>query len=145
MEKKDYFDLNELYSIVKSHESLLRTTLIKFVHDAFDKHGNVFEYKCDTHNSWDDKIAEGAFDAMNDLPTSLTIWVDDDGGHEVYPVCIRQKETSFGYKYMEVSGWDWYENCWIDNVEVHSPELEAIADFVNAVLEQEQEKNELIS
>lgn len=140
MEKKDYLRLNEFYSILRDHESLLMAGLNSFIRDAFDKHGNVFEYKCKTHNSWDDKIAEGTFDAMNDLPTTITVWVDDDGGHEVYPVCVRQKETSFGYKYIEVSGWDWYENCWLDDAVVHSDAMEGIADFINAVLEQEQEE-----
>ena len=117
--------------------------MIDFIHEAFEKHGNEFEYKCDTHATWQEKNEDedDDFDAMNDLPTCITIWVDDDGGHEVYPTAIRQYVDDSGYKTIEVDGWDWYDSDWVECQQVNSTidELQPVAEFINAVLEQEQE------
>lgn len=46
-----------------------------------------------------------------------------------------------GYKSIEVDGWDWYNGDWVENQDTHDTidELRSIAEFINAVLEQEQE------
>ena len=104
----------------------------------------MFEYKCDTHDTWEEKNEDenDEFCAMDDLPVSLTVWVDDDGGLEVYPIRIRQRVYSSGHKAILVDGWDWYSSDWMEEEEVYGTldELEAIADFINAVLEQEQKE-----
>lgn len=142
MEKKDYYSLQSKYSHLEDYREQYREKLLDFINDAFEKHGNEFEYKCDTHASWKEKNndEEDCFDAMEDLPVNITIWVDDDGGHEVYPTIIRQYVYDSGYKSIEVDGWDWYDGDWVENREVNSTlgELQDVANFINAVLEQEQ-------
>lgn len=142
MEKKDYYSLQSKYSHLEDYREQYREKLLDFINDAFEKHGNVFEYKCDTHASWKEKNndEEDRFDAMGDLPVNITIWVDDDGGHEVYPTIIRQYVCDSGYKSIEVDGWDWYDSDWVENQGVNSTlgELQDVANFINAVLEQEQ-------
>ena len=136
-------ELNEKYKRLQNWEEEYRKELISYINEAFAMHGNEFVYKCDTHDSWKEKSEdeEDDFDAMNDLPVNLTVWVDDDGGHEMYPYCIRQVCTDSGYKSIEMDGYDWYGTDWVEDVDVHEgvENLVAIADFINAVLEQEQE------
>lgn len=142
MEKKDYYSLQSKYSHLEDYREQYRKKLLDFINDAFEKHGNEFEYKCDTHATWMEKNEdeEAEFDAMNDLPECVTIWVDDDGGHELYPTCIRQYESSSGGKYIEADGWDWYDSDWVKYQQIHPSidELQSVANFINAVLEQEQ-------
>ena len=143
MEKKDYLSLQSKYALVTDCQERYRKELLDFINKAFEMHGNEFEYKCDTHATWQEKNEdeEDEFDAMNDLPVCVTIWVDDDGGHEVYPTCIRQYGESLGYKCIEADGWDWYDSSWVKYQQIHSSieELQSVVDFINAVLEQEQE------
>lgn len=147
MEKKDYLNLQSKYSYLQDLQERYCKDLIDFIHEAFEKHGNEFEYKCDTHATWQEKNEDedDDFDAMNDLPTCITIWVDDDGGHEVYPTVIRQYVGDSGYKSIEVDGWDWYDSDWVECQQVNSTidELQSVAEFINAVLEQEQESMNL--
>lgn len=143
MEKKDYLSLQSKYALVTDCQERYRKELLDFINKAFEMHGNEFEYKCDTHATWQEKneYEEDEFDAMNDLPVCVTIWVDDDGGHEVYPTVIRQYGDSFGHKCIEADGWDWYDSSWVKYQQIHPSieELQSVADFINAVLEQEQE------
>lgn len=143
MEKKDYYSLQSKYALVADCQERYRKELLDFINEAFVMHGNEFEYKCDTHATWKEKNEdeEADFDAMNDLPGCVTIWVDDDGGHEVYPTVIRQYGESLGYKCIEADGWDWYDSDWVKYQQIHPSinELQFVADFINAVLEQEQE------
>ena len=141
MEKKDYLNLQSKYSYLQDLQERYRKDLIDFIHEAFEKHNNEFEYKCDTHASWQEKNEDkdDDFDAMNDLPMCITIWVDDDGGHEVYPTVIRQYVDGLGYKHLEADGWDWNCSCWVRYQQIYSTndELQSVAEFINAVLEQE--------
>lgn len=143
MEKKDYLNLQSKYSYLQDLQERYRKDLIDFIHEAFEKHNNEFEYKCDTHATWKEKNddEDADFDAMNDLPTCITVWVDDDGSHEVYPTVLRQYVDVLGYKHLEVDGWDWYDGDWVEFQQVNSTidELQYVAEFINAVLEQEQE------
>jgi hypothetical protein len=143
MERKDYLSLQSKYSCLADYQERYRKELLDFINDAFEKHGDEFEYKCDTHATWQEKNEdeEAEFDAMNDLPQCVTIWVDDDGGHEVYPTVIRQYVNSTtGSKHIEADGWDWYDTDWVECQEIHPSleELQSVANFINAVLEQEQ-------
>lgn len=141
MDKKDYLNLQSKYSYLQDLQERYRKDLIGFIHEAFEKHDNKFEYKCDTHATWQEKNEDddAEFDAMNDLPTCITVWVDDDGGHEVYPTVIRQYVDDSGYKSIEMDGWDWYDGDWVECQQVNSTidELQSVAEFINAVLEQE--------
>ena len=141
MEKKDYLNLQSKYSYLQDLQERYHQHLIDFIHEAFEKHNNEFEYKCDTHATWQAKNENDYFDANNDLPTCITVWVDDDGGHEVYPTVIRQNVGDSGYKSIEVDGWDWYGGDWVECQQVNSTidELQSVAEFISAVLEQEQE------
>lgn len=143
MEKKDYLSLQNKYKLVAGYQYRYFKTLLDFVNEAFSLHGDEFEYKCDTHATWQQKNEDedDDFDAMNDLPGCITVWVDDDGGHEVYPYRVRRYVDDTGDKTIEVDGWDWYESDWVEHQQVYggTDELQAIADFIVAVLEQEQE------
>lgn len=143
MEKKDYLNLRSKYSYLQDLQERYHQHLIDFIHEAFEKHNNEFEYKCDTHATWQAKHEDedDDFDAMNDLPTCITVWVDDDGGHEVYPTVLRQYVDDSGCKTIEMDGWDWYDGDWVECQQVNSTidELQSVAEFIKAVLEQEQE------
>lgn len=143
MEKKDYLSLQNKYSFLQDHEERYRQELLAFINEAFEKHGNDFEFKCDTHQSWKDKNndKDAEFDAMNDLPTYLNIGIDDSYIHEIYPYRIRQTCTDYGYKSIEVDGWDWYDSEWVENLEAHCTieDLKSIAYFISQVLFQENE------
>ena len=143
MEKKDYLNLQRRYADLKNREEMYLKDLLKYIDEAFDNHDNLFEYKCDTHDTWEEKAIDEDFDAMDELPICLTVWIDDDGGHEIYPISIRQEVYGSGVKEILVDGWDWYDNDWRKNQQVYPTlsELESIAGFINAVLEQEQELN----
>lgn len=146
MEKKDYLSLASKYSSLSDYQERYRKDLLDFINEAFDKHDNVFDYKCPTHESWKEKNKDedDEFDAMDDLPVYLTIWVDDDGGHEVYPYRIRQSVGCTGCKNIEVDGYDWYDCEFVEARESNSDidTLQSIAEFINAVLKQEQEQME---
>ena len=139
MEKKDYLNLQSKYSCLEDLYERHRKELLDFIHDAFEKHGNEFEYKCDTHPSWEAKNEDAEFNAMDDLPACVTVWVNDDGGHEVYPTVVRQHVSDTGYKSIEVCGWDWSDSDWVEYQDVNHilDELQSIACFINAVLKQE--------
>ena len=141
MEKKDYLNLQSKYSYLQDLQERYRKELIDFIDEAFEKHGNEFEYKCDTHATWQAKHEDddAEFDAMNDLPTYLAIWVEDDGGHEVYPTVIRQYVDGIGCKHLEADVWDLNDCCWAKYQQVHSSieDLQSVAEFISAVLEQE--------
>lgn len=146
MEKKDYLSLASKYSSLSDYQERYRKDLLDFINEAFDKHDNVFDYKCPTHESWKEKDEDGddEFDAMYDLPVYLTVWVDDDGGHEVYPYRIRRCIYESGYRSIEVDGWDWTNSKFMEARESNSDidTLQSIAEFINAVLKQEQEQME---
>lgn len=141
MERKDYLNLQSKYSFLVDQQERYRKDLLEFIEDAFKKHGNEFEYKCNTHSTWAEKNEDGCFDAMNDLPVYLNIGIDDNYIHEIYPYRIRQTSTTYGYTSIEVDGWDWYDSDWI-SLEANSTvdDLTSIAAFINAVLEQESRK-----
>lgn len=143
MEKKDYLSLQSKYSFLQDLQECYHKGLVDFIYDSFEKHGNEFEYKCNTHATWQAKHEDddAEFDAMNDLPTCLTIWVEDDGGHEVYPTVIRQYVDDIDCKHLEAEGWDLNDYCWVKYQQLHSgiEDLQSVADFICAVLEQEQE------
>lgn len=143
MEKYDYYHLTSKFTNAEELGERYRKELLDFINEAFEKHGNEFEYKCPTHNSWKEKNKDedDEFDAMNDLPTYLSIWPEDDGGHEVHIYRIRQSVYESGYRFFEVDGWDWnnseFVEAWEPNSDIDT--LQSIATFINAVLEQEQE------
>lgn len=141
MDKKDYLNLQSKYTRLQNLMELYRKDLLAYIHEAFDKHGDEFEYKCDTHATWQEKNQDddADFDVMNDLPTCLTIWVEDDGGHEVYPTAIRQYVDGIGCKHLEADVWDLNDCCWVTYQQLHSSieDLQSVAEFISAVLEQE--------
>ena len=79
MEKKDYLNLQSKYSYLQDLQERYHHHLIDFIRESFEKHDNKFEYKCDTHATWQEKNEDedDDFDAMNDLPMCITVWVDE--------------------------------------------------------------------
>ena len=136
MNKKE---LNEKYArILNWHDEYLKE-LWEYINEAFAMHDNVFEYKCPTHDSWKEADKAGTFDAMEDLPTYLMVDNGLDGLDEVY--ITRAERTDFsiyidGYDH-SISEFvtDYYTNSHIDD-------LQSIASFINAVLEQDTEGQE---
>lgn len=146
MEKYDYYHLTSKFANAKELGERYRKELLDFINEAFDKHGNEFEYKCPTHNSWKEKNEDedDEFDAMNDLPAYITIWPEDDGGHDVHLYRIRKSVDCAGCKNIEVDGYDWYDCEFVEDMDTvcDIDTLQSIATFINAVLEQEQEQME---
>lgn len=150
MGKNDYKEMKKKYDKVCYLENEYRRNLVEYINDAFEKHGE-FEFKCNTHESWQKADEVGEFDAMEDLPVYVNIGVDDDGIHEVYPYRIRENKTDYAYKYIEVDGYDRNDQCFVERWDAYSDieTLSSIALFIDSVLGQEMkheprtfEKNE---
>ena len=145
MEKNERLDLLYKYTYLKDREERYRIDLRNYIYDAFDKHGGVFELKPDGCDTWEERKKEEDFNALDELPYYLLIGVDDDNSHEIHISKIHDLRGSCGYKAIEVDGWDWSESEFVERWDMHYDieSLSTIADFINAVLEQEQEKMNL--
>ena len=139
MENKDYLCLESKYLRLKDFEEQYRKELLDFINDAFGKHGGVFELKPKGCDTWEERKKENDFNALDELPYYLLIGVDGDNSHEIHISKINNYNTDYGYKGIEVDGWDWSENELVESWDVHYDleSLSTIADFINAVLEQE--------
>lgn len=141
MEKKDYFGLHSKYSFLKDSEERYRNDLIAFIHEAFDKHGGVFELKTEGSISWEERAKDDEFNALDELPYYLLVGVDDDNSHEIHINRIHDFKTDLGYRNIDIDGWDWYDGKFVErcNMNYDIESLSTVADFINAVLEQEQQ------
>ena len=139
MEKKDYLMLQRKYSFLKDYEERHRKELIEFVHIAFDKHNGVFELKPEGYSTWEERKKNEEFCPMDELPYYLLIGVKDDNSHEIHINRIRRVEYNWGYRSVEVDGWDWSESEFVEGMDASfdMDSLSTIAEFINAVLEQE--------
>lgn len=140
MEKKDYFSLQSKYALVADCQERYRKELLDFINEAFEMHGNEFEYKCDTHATWQEKkeAEEASFYAPDLLPVYLMIEVDDYGRRdEIYIYRIRQTCTDSGNRIV-VDGYDLCTQHFVLYWDIYSniESLMAIAAFINAVSEQ---------
>ena len=138
MEKKDYYSLQSKYSHLEDYREQYRKNLLDFINEAFAMHGNEFVLKPEDCETWEeaDEIDQG-LNAMDRMPTCLTVYDKHCDTHEVYPTRIYRNEGGYT-KY--VDGYDYF-NCeftegWEANSDMES--LQAISTFINAVLEQEQ-------
>ena len=145
MEKKDYFSLQSKYALVADCQERYRKELLDFINEAFEMHGNEFEYKCD-HATWQEKkeAEEASFYAPDLLPVYLMIEVDDHGTRdEIYIYRIRQTCTDSGNRKIVVDGYDFCTQHFVQNLEAYSnmDSLQAIATFINAVIEQKHNQS----
>lgn len=142
MDKKDYLSLQSKYSFLQDYEERYRKDLMLYISDAFDNYGDVFELKPEGCDTWKARSKQEDFNAMDELPYYLLIGVEDDNSHEIHISRIRQGANDFGMQYIEVDGWDWSENEFVERWDVHYDieSLKTIADFINAVLEKELRK-----
>lgn len=140
MEKKDYQNLMNKYSFLADYENRYRKELLDFIHEAFEKHGDEFVLKPEGCDTWEERRKEEDFYAMDELPYYVDISEEDDNAHETHISRIVQTDGNC-YKAIEVDGWDWYKDEWVKGREVsyNIDTLKSIADFINAVLEQEME------
>ena len=141
MERKDYLCLHDVYSRLKDHEERYRKELLDFIYDAFDKHGGPFELKPEGCATWEERKKDDDFNALDELPYYLLIGVDGDNSHEIHISKIHDIRTDWGYRVIEVDGWDWSESEFVERWDAYYDieSLSTIADFINAALEQEQE------
>lgn len=141
MEKKDYLSLQSKYSFLTDYQKRYHKELLDFINEAFEKHGNEFKLKPEGCNSWEERRKEEDFYAMDELPYYLDIGVENDNAHETHISRVRQIERG-NYKAIEVDGWDWCRDKWVEGCEIfyNIDSLKAVADFINAVLEQESGK-----
>ena len=142
MERIDYLCLHDVYSHLKYYEERYRKELIDFINDAFDKHGGPFELKPEGFETWEERKKEDDFNALDELPYYLLIGVDDDNSHEIHISKISQTNARLGIYSLEVDGWDWSESEFVERWDVNYDieSLSTIADFINAVLEQERKE-----
>ena len=142
MEKKDYLNLQSRYAALQDYEERYRIDLMNYIYDAFDKHGGVFELKPEGCDTWEERKKEDDFNALDELPYYLLIGVDDDNSHEIHISKIHDLRSNYGYKAIKVDGWDWRESEFVEGRDMHYDieSLSTIADFINAVLEQEQKE-----
>lgn len=141
MEKKDYLNLKDKYSHLKDYEERYRRDLLAFIHEAFDKHDGAFEIKPEGCDTWEKRSKCLDFFPMDELPYYLIIGVEDDNSHEIHISRIRITETLKDYWTIEVDGWDWSECRFVERLDMYYDidSLSTIADFINAVLEQEHQ------
>lgn len=139
MERSDYLNLQSRYAYLSDYMERYRKELVLFINDAFETHGGVFELKPEGCSTWLERSRNPDFDAMDELSYYLLIGVEDDNSHEIHISCIRQVTNDLGLLYIEVDGWDWSENEFVERWDVNydTESLSTIASFINAVLEQE--------
>lgn len=142
MDKKDYLMLQSEYSFLQDYEERYRKDLVMYISNAFDNYGDVFELKPEGCDTWKARSKQEDFNAMDELPYYLLIGVEDDNTHEIHISRIHQGPNDLGLQYIEVDGWDWSENEFVEKWDAHYDleSLKTIADFINAVLEQELSK-----
>lgn len=131
-------ELNEKYQRILNWDKEYRKELVSYINEAFAMHGNDFALKPEGFGTWQEAYKSEEFDAMEDLPAYVMIWDRHEFSHEIYPTRVY-RESEGGLIY--VDGYDltdgkfvegWYTNDYNDD-------LASIAEFINAVLEQEQE------
>ena len=136
MERKDREKLLDMHSGLFNRRLLYKKELRDFIEESFEMHGDKFEYKCKTHRSWKamSEDENECFCAQDDLPVCLSVYDTD-----FYPTCIRLKRYDDERKIILVNGFNWTEDEWQKNRKVLEtlPNLEAVADFMKEVLEQE--------
>ena len=113
MEKEDYLSLQSKYSFLRDYEERYRKELLDFIHDAFDKHGGVFELKPEGCDTWEERKKEYGFNALDELPYYLLIGVDDDNSHEIHISKIMDVKSGWSYRGIKVDGWDWSEGAFV--------------------------------
>lgn len=139
MEKKDaQILINGIDSVNQRHENLCQE-LKELVDKAFAAHGGVFEFKCDTHPTWQQRDDEGELEVSEDLCGCVTVWIEDDGGHELYPTVIRQYTDDCGFRQIEADGYDWNESEWVEYQQLGNnvDDLLWMTGFIKACLAQE--------
>lgn len=143
MKKKDYEKMESLYKEVCETHGKYQKALSDYIENAFCKHGNVFELKCEIAPTWKDGYRSGDVDILNDLPYYLNIGVDDDGLHEIHIYRVRLELTDFGYQSIVVDGFDWNDSLFVMDWDAYTntEDLETISSFMNRVLEQELNVN----
>ena len=142
MKKKDYSSLQSKYSFLKDLDERYRKKMLSFFNDAFDKHGDVFELKPEGCATWEERRKCLDFFPMDELPYYVTIDVGDGCSHEIHISCIRRKKNEYGYSHIEFDGWDWNDCCFVKAMRSYYDleSLSVIADFINEVLQQEQDE-----
>ena len=133
--------LQRKYSFLKSYEERYKKELTEFICAAFAKHEAAFELKPTGCDTWSERSKSFDFLPMDELPYHVLerIGVDDDNSHEIHINRIRQVEHNWGYRTVEVDGWDRSEYEFVEGIDASFDldSLSTIADFINAVLEQE--------
>ena len=142
MEKKDYLDFQSRYERLKNCEEIYRKDLLKYINEAFEKHGDVFEMKPEGCDTWQERQKEEDCNILDELSYYVDLFLCDENNHETHIYRVSNVESLVG-KVIRVDGWDWYDERWIRGCGVHYDlnTLSTIVDFINAVLEQEQELN----
>lgn len=132
-------ELNEKYQRIVNWQDEYRKELVSYINEAFAMHGNEFILKpggdCET---WEEAVKSDDFCACEDLPTWLMIWDRHEFSHEIYPTRIYRVSDS-GMTYID--GYDNTEGDFVEGWYANddNDDLSSIADFINAVLKQEQE------
>ena len=132
-------ELNEKYQRLQNWESEYRKELISYINEAFTMHGNEFVLKPGgNYETWEEAVKSDDFCACEYLPTWLMIWDRHEFSHEIYPTRIYRVSDS-GMTYID--GYDSTEGGFVEGWYANddNDDLSSIADFINAVLEQEQE------
>lgn len=135
-------DLNKKYRRLQNWHKKYRDELIAYIKEAFDIHRNEFVLKPKGCQTWEERSKADDFEAMEELPYYLLIGVEDGNLHEIH--ISRICRHPIGFLRIDFDGWDWNENEFVERWEVFYDleSLSTIAEFINAVFE--QEKNDWI-
>ena len=131
-------ELNEKYQRIANWQSEYRKELVSYINEAFAMHGYEFVLKPEGFDTWEGAVKSDDFCACEDLPTWLMIWDRHEFSHEIYPTRIYRVSDS-GMTYID--GYDNTEGDFVEGWYANddNDDLSSIADFINAVLKQEQE------
>ena len=131
-------ELNEKYQRLQNWENEYRKELVSYIKEAFAMHGNEFVLKPEDCETWEEAVKSDDFCSCEDLPTWLMIWDRHEFSHEIYPTRIYRVSDS-GMTYID--GYDNTEGDFVEGWYANddNDDLSSIADFINAVLKQEQE------
>lgn len=131
-------ELNEKYQRIWHWYKEYSKEVISYINEAFAMNGNDFALKPARFETWQEAEDSEEFDAMEDLPTYVNIWDRHGFSHEIY-ITRAYRDSDGGTIY--VDGYDFTDGAFVEgwHINDNTSDLVSIAEFINAVFEQEAE------
>lgn len=129
------------YGSLKNERKNIQEKTKAFLDEVLLKHGERFDLKCNDYDSWEDAIDHEASNITNQLPYCVTCQDWSGDSFDLYLTSVKLVEGGHvayvtGYSFDEGHGYEEDVKC-----SLYTGNLEAVADFVHLVLEEEKDLN----